>query len=329
MRLKDAQKALEALRRSGVLANARPARLAEELHIPVLSFEMASEVLERLSIASNPCSGSFEVYVRKPTKLSEVVPGLTGFVKLGSIVVFNYTKNLGLHTYLQAAEALRSMYSDLTSVFVKLGTTGELRLPELLLIYGDGNTVTKVRENGLEFLVDVKRTYFNVRLSGERARVANMVRDGELVLDMFSGVGPFAITIASRSKAFVFSVDLNPYASYLAAMNVRLNRKRLKGQVSIIRADSIRLPDFVKMRFDRIIMNNPTASLIFADAACRLSGSGSTIHVYTLGSSEGEAVSKVVNSFGASCNVEVVYHRKVLEYSPSKSIYVVDVIRRG
>ena len=76
----------------------------------------------------------------------------------------------------------------------------------------------------LRFMVDVEKCYFSPRLSTERARIADLVEDGEVVLNMFAGVGPYSITIAKRKKAEVYSNELNEAAYRLHLENNRLNK---------------------------------------------------------------------------------------------------------
>jgi len=57
-------------------------------------------------------------------------------------------------------------------------------------------------------------------LSTERIRIADQVKNGDKVVDMFAGIGPFSILIAKRfSEAEVIAVDKNPVAiKYLRKM---------------------------------------------------------------------------------------------------------------
>jgi tRNA wybutosine-synthesizing protein 2 len=59
----------------------------------------------------------------------------------------------------------------------------------------------------------------------ERKRLPKLVSPGETVVDLFAGVGQFAIPIAKHAEPrMVYAVELNPVAhSYLTA-NVRINK---------------------------------------------------------------------------------------------------------
>jgi len=195
------------------------------------------------------------------------------------------------------------------------------------LLYGSGSTLTRATENGLHFLVDVAKTYYNPKLAGERLRVSKEVSEGELILDMFAGVAPFSITAASAARCEAVAVDVNPYAAYLAARNVALNARRLKGKVTVMWADSRTLPDVLEGEFDRIIMNNPTSVLDFIGPACALAAKGARLHVYILTGDEDAALDLVTSTALKYCgSVRPIGVHRVLEYSPSQNIYSVELL---
>jgi tRNA (guanine37-N1)-methyltransferase len=58
----------------------------------------------------------------------------------------------------------------------------------------------------------------------ERIRIARLVQDGEIVFNMFAGVGCFSIIIARHSDSGkIYSIDINPEAFRLMKENVRIN----------------------------------------------------------------------------------------------------------
>jgi tRNA (guanine37-N1)-methyltransferase len=129
--------------------------------------------------------------------------------------------------------------------------------------------------------VDLARAYFSPRLSFEHHRVASQVREGETVLDMFAGVGPFAVQIAKTHKNVrVYSVDVNPYAIEYLKKNIRLNR--VNGKVIPILGNSEEVIERKLLgKADRVIMNLPEQAAQFICAACHaLKPKGGIIHFY-------------------------------------------------
>ena len=56
-------------------------------------------------------------------------------------------------------------------------------------------TVT-VKHNGVALTFDFAKVYFNPRLCTEHGRVTALVQKGDVMLDVFAGVGPFSVACA-------------------------------------------------------------------------------------------------------------------------------------
>jgi len=306
----------------------KAARTGRGVAFPVVDVEAALEALRAAGIEAAECEASFEER-RRPGGLKSLGLPVRGYALIGDIAVFSYTPRLGLppEGYRGAAEALLREQPRVKAVFLKVSTSGDLRVQRLLHLAGERRTRTIHREHGLEFEVDIARVYFNPRLAYEHRRVAEAAGDGETVLDMFSGVGGFAVHLASLRRLRVLAVDLNVHAAVLAARNIARNKARLRGEALAARADSMALPEILKPAFHRIIMNHPTRARLFAGAACRLAApGGAEIHYYTLTVSCGEAVEEAVQAFSKCCSrVEPLGCREALSYGPGEAVYAVDL----
>ena len=195
--------------------------------------------------------------------------------------------------------------------------TGEYRTKDYVVLAGKETTKTDYTEYGQRFMIDLSAAYFSARLANERQRIAAMMKDGERLLDMFAGVGPFAITLSGKCSV-VYANDINPVAVSLLADNIRLNKKK---NVLPVLADARRLGGiFPSGSFDRIIMNLPMKSSEFLDAAFRLCRPGGMIHFYTLQSEPGE-MNRELKKFRCSKISEKV----VRSYSPSQHHAVYDI----
>ena len=175
---------------------------------------------------------------------------------------------------------------------------------------------TEVIEYGHRFHVDLAAAYFSARLSSERQRILDQTGRNETVLDMFAGVGPFAITLAARAS-LVVSCDLNPQAVELMLENIAQNRTR---NVLPVLADARRLAGILPWQFDRIVMNLPLSGTEFLPEAFRLCKANGMIHFYSLVSVEGEHLSCIQGLGG-----EVIAERVVRSYSPGQWHAVYDV----
>jgi len=177
------------------------------------------------------------------------------------------------------------------------------------------------REHGLSFSIDLSAAYFSPRLSTERQRVLSLVRGGERVLDMFAGVGPFALALAKRA-ALVVACDINPGAVLLLGRNIARNRA---GNVLPIMADANRLPALLPWKFDRVVMNLPLGAARFLPAALALSRPGATVHFYALQEEEGQFLPAIREALPVSD----VRERFVRSYSPGRWHAVYDVALDG
>ncbi|MFA4826064.1 MAG: class I SAM-dependent methyltransferase family protein [Methanoregula sp.] len=215
-----------------------------------------------------------------------------------------------------AQKILASRPSLHTIVFAKGEVSGEYRTREFEVLAGAPTTRTEVIEYGHRFHVDLAAAYFSARLSSERQRILQQTGRNEIVLDMFAGVGPFAITLAARA-ALVVASDLNPQAVELMLENIAQNRTR---NVIPVLADARRLAGIFPWQFDRIVMNLPLSGTEFLPEAFRLCKAGGTIHFYSLVSEEGEH-RECIHGLGG----EVIAERVVRSYSPGQWHAVYDI----
>jgi tRNA (guanine37-N1)-methyltransferase len=157
--------------------------------------------------------------------------------------------------------------------------SGEYRTRELLFIAGENKAQTIYRENGCRYMLDVSNVYFTPRLSTERVRIAGQVADGQKVVDMFAGIGPFSILIAKRFPlAHVIAIDKNPVAIKYLRENALLNKlKNIEIKEGDAREEVMGISDV-----DHIIMNLPHSAIEFIDAALGIIKSGGVIHFYAI-----------------------------------------------
>ncbi|MDN7013240.1 methyltransferase [Methanoculleus sp. FWC-SCC3] len=216
-----------------------------------------------------------------------------------------------------AERLLASRPSLETVLFPETAVEGEYRTRRFSVLAGVPTTRTRVTEYGHSFDVDLSLAYFSARLSTERQRVLGAMEEGERVLDMFAGVGPFAITLAGKA-GLVVAADLNPTAVHLLIENIALNRA---GNVIPVLADAAHLPRLGFPPFDRVVMNLPLAAPEFLPAAAALCRDGGTIHLYALQEQEGEYLPLIREVTDGE-----VAERQVRTYSPGRWHAVYDIV---
>ncbi len=127
--------------------------------------------------------------VLKPSELSSLV---SGFDIIGDIALLRIPDALLESKYLIARAVLDGI-KPIKTVLKAGGVTGQFRTRDVEFLMGEKKTRTMYVEHGCRFIVDVNLVYFSPRLSTERLRIANEVSPGEVVVNMFAGVGSFSV----------------------------------------------------------------------------------------------------------------------------------------
>ena len=128
------------------------------------------------------------------------------------------------------------------------------RFFQMEVIAGENNLYTSVKQDGCIFEFDFSKVYWNSRLQMEHSRLVELFDRGDVVCDMFAGVGPFAIPAAKRG-CIVYANDLNP-ASYEALLkNSKLNH--VENKVHAFNMDG---REFMR-KMIQLSMSSPSSSL--------------------------------------------------------------------
>lgn len=248
---------------------------------------------------------------------------------VGDIAVLEIPPELSDQKLL-VGEAILRVHKNIKVVLAKAGKVdGVTRIRRFTHLAGENRTVTLHKENDSIFRVDLASAYFSPRLVTEHARVARQVLPGEIVIDLFAGVGPFSIQIAKRVDAQVYAIDINKTAIELLKQNIRLNK--VDGRVFPVLGDARRIVD-EKLHFqaDRVIMNLPGEAENFIDVASRaIKPEGGIIHYYQFSPSPNftdEAVNTLVKGVEANSRkvTKILACRRVRPSAPREWQVVVD-----
>ncbi|MEM3617095.1 MAG: class I SAM-dependent methyltransferase family protein [Candidatus Bathyarchaeia archaeon] len=231
----------------------------------------------------------------------------------------------------EIGNAILQAHKNLRTVLAKAGAVkGEYRTREYMIVVGEPKTETIHKEHGCLYHVDLAKAYFSPRLSHEHKRVASMVKEGETIVDMFAGVGPFSIlTAKTHERVKVYAIDINPEAIALLEKNVRLNR--VEGKVHPILGDAKQIvKQKLREQANRVIMNLPEKAIEFVEAACEaLKPEGGIVHFYGFITAE-EPLEKLelrfkeeVKKFGRTVT-KIFHSRTVRETAPYHWQAVID-----
>jgi len=283
-----------------------------------LGFELVEEEMEEREVAET----DYRRVADLPDEVRARLP--TSFDIIGDVAILRLDDDLAEHGP-EVGRALMRTFPRLRTVTLDQGVKGELRVRQLQVVAGDPRTETVHLEHGVRLLVDPAKVYFNPRLANERMRIASLVRDGERVVDMFAGVGPFAVMIAKHARpSVVWAMDLNHDAVEYLRRNIELNKVTtvvpLEGDARELLSDIVGV--------DRIIMNLPhSAREFFADALTRLN-MGGVIHLYVIcerDEIDRIAVDLAVEARGMGVRVCMERIEELKTYSPSMSVFALDI----
>lgn len=218
------------------------------------------------------------------------------------------------------AEAIMRVHGNVASVLAKGSErTGEYRTRELRLVAGDADTEVVHKEGGCLLKLDPRMVYFSPRESTERERIAKVVKDGEEILVMFSGIGPLPICIAKRHGSVrATAVELNPVAHNYCVENIHLNR--VGDRVEAIRGDVDEVCRNLDEEYDRVLMPLPKGAYRFLDIAISLLRDRGVLHFYhwapetDLFTGSEKLVAQAAEDAGR--RAEVVDRVRVSQYSP-------------
>jgi tRNA (guanine37-N1)-methyltransferase len=230
----------------------------------------------------------FERKTQRPKNLAELLEGNLSedelallprsYDLIGNIAVLEIPDELAQYSTL-IGETFHELHRSIRTVLAKRGAiTGTIRTRNYDFLSGEKSTKTIHIEYGCRLAVDVARAYFSPRLLEEHNRVAQLVKDGETVVDMFCGVGPFAIHIARQKRAKVVAIDINPSAIELLNESIHLNK--LVGTIIPVVTDAHEYANTNKLVSDRIIMNHPKGASEFIGDACAMLKPGGILHYY-------------------------------------------------
>ena len=195
---------------------------------------------------------------------------------------------------------------------------GEYRTQDLEWLAGEKRKETVYTEHGIRMKLNVEKCYFTPRLGTERMRIAQMVKPGEKVLVLFSGVAPYPLVLAKYSKAsLIIGVEKNPLAHMYALENCK---KYLHIVLYTMDAKEFQYPD----KFDRIIMPLPKSAEEFLPLAVSQLKKGGVIHFYTFAAEE-ELPKKVLDLIRTKIpTFKVLSLVKCGQYAPKKYRVCVD-----
>ncbi len=286
------------------------------LYLPLYREPLPHELAD-LPVEAELAEFDFELQEKKTTP-GDILGFNPAYELIGDIALLE-DPDLDSQKASKIADALLLTQPNVKSVVKPLTPViGEFRVREFEVIAGEPRTETVHREYGCRYKVDLSRAYFTPRLSTERSRILSWVKEGDTVVDMFAGVGPYSILLAkSKKPAKVVAIDKNPDAVRYLKENISLNSAK---NIEAIEGDAREEAKRFAGTADHVIMNLPHNAYEFLDSAVLLTKQGGIIHYYgitpedDLFESSIELIRKAAEKAGRK--VEVLEKRVVRSYAP-------------
>jgi tRNA wybutosine-synthesizing protein 2 len=254
-----------------------------------------------------------------------------GYQRLGRVLLLRLPERL--RPYFTEIGAAWQSELGVATVLVRSGPVhGELREPRVERIAGE-RTETEVVEHGIRWRFDAARIMFAQGNKSERWRAGRLVRPGESVVDLFAGIGYFAIPAArSGPTSRVRAVEKNSLAFRYLTENAALNG--VADRLEPILGDN-REVALVPGRADRVFLGYlPRAQPWLPRAVELLRPEGGWVHLHTVVDARGGAAAAIAEAesglrgTGARLLAAPEVH-SVKPYGPGRTHVVVDLRVEG
>lgn len=275
-----------------------------------------------------------EALIQKlPVKERDFAP--KAFDSFGNIALIEIPKQLSKRKKLIGQTLIKLNPRFETVCSIESNHEGKYRVQKVKVIAGKKQKVALYKENACSFYVPLGEVFFSPRLGGERGRISNLIKEGEVVGAWFSGVAPYPIIFAKHSKMKrAVAIELNPVAHKYAKKNLELNKvnknfKKGEERVLLIKGDVKKKYRQFKNYFDRIAMPLPHTGYQFLKEAFFCIKNRGVIHFYEIVEKgnfdlvENQIFSEAKK---AKKNVEIIYKAKVRDFSPTKEQVVFDIL---
>ncbi|NLI73510.1 MAG: class I SAM-dependent methyltransferase family protein [Euryarchaeota archaeon] len=257
--------------------------------------------------------------ISRPT-INEMLP--RKWEKVGDVLILRLLEDL-----MPYREEIARAYAQAVGARAVLRDTGHIngihRRPVMELLYGN-HTETVHFENGLYYKIDAANLMFSSGNIDEKLRIASLDCSGEIVVDMFAGIGYWTLPFAVHTNVKkIIACEINPLAFSYLKENIFLNH--VEEVVQPILGDNRNLPG--KEFADRIMMGYVQTTHKFLDKAFSLVRPGGIIHyqdTFPLAVCPDRAI-EYLEQAAKGRRIEILFIREIKSYSPGVSHMAFDV----
>ena len=262
--------------------------------------------------------------------LLEILP--SGFQATGDIALLNLKPEL-LKYKKEIAQAFKEIFPRFKTICNKTGEIkGTFREPQIEILLGK-ETEAINKESGCLFKFDVTKLMYSKGNQSEKRRIASQVKPGEVIVDMFAGIGYFTLPISKLAKPkLVYSIELNPNAFYYLNENLKLNKIN---NVKTFNADSrVQVEELIKqgVKADRVVMGYLPEPKEFLEQAMKIVKNKGIIHYEAIVNEKehDKSVKEIESRIKMAAEklkkqIKIIKINKVKDYAPHLSHCTFDV----
>lgn len=256
-----------------------------------------------------------------------------GFQTIGRVIIIKLNPLL-LEKKILIAKKYMELLPSTKSVYLNTGKIkGKYRTPEnVVFLVGEDNPIVEHKEHGVIYRFDFTKIMFSMGNLNERKFLSTLVKENEVIVDMFAGIGYFSLPIARHSKPkIIYSIELNLESFKFLTENIKINR--LDDTIVPINGDSkIEVIKLSKsgVRADRVIMGVfPAPKDFIKEALTLIKESGTTFHYEGVATKENylslfNEFKEIAETSNYKC--KLLSNRFVKSYGPHLYHIVVDIL---
>jgi len=248
----------------------------------------------------------------------------SSYQKIGQILIINLKEKL--HKYdREIGKFLLNMIPDTKTVCRRTGfIENQERTPKIKVIAGNKNTETIHKEHGISYKLDVKKIMFAKGNLNERNRLIKLIKDNEIIVDMFAGIGYFSLGIAKFSNPEkIYSIEINPMAYHYLWENIKLNKTQNK-IIPILGDSVVEIPKIGRI-VDRVVMGLLPDCKVFLMDALKVVKSNGIIHYHGTAKNWRELFEDVKTATDIEgYDVKLIRKVRVKSYAPKIYHWVLD-----
>lgn len=231
---------------------------------------------------------------------------------IGDIAIIRKPFEMEISDLQNLGEILLKELPYVKSVWCTLSEVkGEYRLRDFIHLAGKRKSETVYVEHKCKFKLDITKVYVSPTLSYEHGRIAELVKPGEVIVNMFAGAGLFSIIIARKVRPVkVYSIDVNPYAYKYMIENIKLNK--VENYVLPMLGDAGEvISEKLANVANRVLMPLPELAIPYLKYALLALKDKGFLHVYLFikAHNRKEALEEACNVYSRELEKHVVYFK--------------------